>query len=148
MDSNTPSTSGSSIPSTVEGAEELGHGIYTSSEKKRAARGEIPYSVFHERVKNEISVDRLTYAPDDVAESLGDQRAVGMGTNRSFYGWAAIKASKAASSDRRVQASALSDGSNPYHADILLPDIVNDCKAIHEFHTQELAESACWKARS
>ena len=148
MVSNTSPTFGSSIPNTIGGAEELGHGIYTSSEKKRAARGEIPHSVFHERVKDEISVDRLTYAPDDVAESLGDQRAACMGTNRSFYGWAAMKASKAASSDRRVQASPLSDDSNPYHADISLPDIVNVCKAKHEFHTQELAESACWKARS
>ena len=147
MEPNIPPSSGASIPNTVGDLEELGHEIFTSGEKRRAARGEVPHSVFHERIKTEISVDRLAYAPEQFAVALGDQRAAALGSNRSFYGWVAIAASDAADSGRKVTASPPRDGSNPYHADIELPEIVNVCNAKHEFHTLELADRAYWKSR-
>ena len=107
----------------------------------------MPHSVFQERVKAEISVDRLTHAPGELAVDLGDQRAADIASNRSFYGWAVIGASDATASGRKVLASPLPNCSNPYHADIVLPETVNICNAKYEFHTQELADLAYWRPR-
>ena len=44
--------------------EELGRGIFSRSQRRRAANGVIPYQVFLERAgERNISVDRLSTAP-------------------------------------------------------------------------------------
>lgn len=139
------------IPFIVGDDEELGHGIFSSTEKKKAARGIILYTVFTEKSLTEISADRLDYAPEPKAVKLGDQRAAAMKPKgkKSFYGWAVLRASKASEDDRSVVDSR--EESNPYHANILLPipddACENDREAIRMFHARQLAERSDWRSR-
>ncbi len=127
---------------TVDPAEELGRGIFSSTTAKRS-RTAVPKSVFLERKGNtRISVDRLSLATGnlaiDVAEGVASQR------NRTFYGWAVISAGGASLDSRRVEASPLTE--NPIHADIVLPDEAID-REEQIMHAQLLADLSSWRAR-
>ncbi len=130
-----------SISSVVAPDEELGRGVFSSKDAKRADRDEMPLTVFLERDGIvELSSDRLTIAPRQEAIQIAERRAQDRGSNRSFYGWAIVTAQQAATSRRRVQASPQPD--NPYHADIVLPPDEEQTQ-----HALELTRHARWCRR-
>lgn len=91
-----------------------------------------------------ISVDRLDSAPSlDKLVEIADIAAVNR--QRSFYGWAILKAEKAINDGREVLASPQKN--NPYHADIILPDEATEKLEIQQSHAQQLADSATWMGR-
>ena len=108
-------------PESVGPDEELGRSVFSSRNARRAAR-RVPHHVFLERPgETDISVDRLSVAPPDEAVEIAD--SVGNARNREFYGWAVVIAEDAARNGRKVVASPILN-QNPYHADIVLPEIV------------------------
>ena len=91
----------------------------------------------------EISVDRLTLAPEDKATAIAGK--VASARNREFYGWAVVTAAKAGDDGRRVKATPTTD--NPYHADIILPDLAAQDEEEQKRHAQELADTSRWRER-
>ncbi len=91
-----------------------------------------------------ISVDRLDFIKPEEAATFGDSVAVGR--NATFYGWAVIAAEDAGGSGRQVAATPLLD-SNPYHADIILPDPAAEDRDEQLRHAQELADASHWRGR-
>ena len=74
---------------------------------------------------------------------IADKNAASRGA--TFYGWAVVSAQKAAAGGRRVKASPKLD--NPYHADIVLPDLAREDREEQIRHAQELADSSGWRER-
>ena len=66
--------------------------------------------------------------------------------NTTFPGWAVVSAHKAAVNERRVSASPTLD--NPYHADIILPNLAEEDQDEQIRHAQELADNSSWWERS
>ena len=125
----------------VEPSEELGRGVFSGKAARRSRRS-VPHTVFLEQHgKVTISVDRLSVAPR--AEALDHARNVAAHRARTFYGWAVVTATRAASSGRRVLATPQED--NPFHADIKLPDSAQDERDDQIQHAQELADAARWR---
>ena len=127
----------------VEPSEELGRCVLSSHNARRSSRGSVPHNVFLERPGSDISVERLSVAPD--AEALDHARNVATqrGTGKKFYGWAVVTAELAALSERQVLATPQKD--NPYHADIVLPDSARDERDEQIRHAQELADASRWQ---
>ena len=127
------------------GAEEhLGRSVFSSKHRNRARRARVPHHVFLEREGiTEISVDRLDPAPPSEAAAAAIRIANDRGA--MFYGWAVVVARKAGASGRHVKASAKPD--NPYHADIVLPDLAAEDREEQKRHAQELADSSSWRER-
>ena len=132
-------------PGSIASSEVLGRGVFGSRARDRAAKGRVPTSVFFQPGTVELSVDRLTHAPPEKAAQLGEVRAEKRGA--TFYGWATIVASGVTEAGLEVVASPLPDGTNPYHADIVLPSSVVDCEAEAKTHAGDLAERSKWKPR-
>lgn len=131
------------VPSTIESSEELGRGIFSSNQAKRA-RNAIPKNVFLEKIGiAKLSVDRLSVAPLKDIAIIADEAAMMRG--RSFYGWACLNASKACLDRRKVQASPTQN--NPYHADIELPEKAVEDKEEQMSHAQQLADLSTWQSR-
>ena len=134
------------ISDKIGSKENLGRGVFSSKDGKRAARGKVPSNIFLEKKgETEISVDRLDYAPESVAVEIGDK--VAELRNRSFYGWAVVSAEVAGSNGRKVLASPKPEYNNPYHADIIMPDSVTEDLEEQLQHAQELADNSVWRAR-
>ena len=135
------------VPCKIHPTELLGRGVYDRKDRGRAARGTIPASLFALREDEKgISVDRLTHAPEEEAIAIAHKRAAAMEPigKRSFYGWAALSAERAALCERKVKASPLKDGSNDYHAEIIcLQPFFND-EGIEIDHAEHLSSLACW----
>ena len=132
-------------PESVGSNEELGRGIFSSRNARRAAR-RVPHHVFLERPgETDISVDRLSVAPPDEAVEIAD--SVGKARNRTFYGWAVVVAEGAAGNGREVVASPILN-QNPYHADIVLPRIASEDREEQKRHAQELADVSRWRNRT
>ena len=93
----------------------------------------------------EISVDRLDLAPPAEAAAAALRIANERGPTVSFYGWAVVIAQEAGADGRQVRASAKPD--NPYHADIVLPDLAAEDREEQKRHAQELADSSSWRER-
>ncbi len=124
--------------------EELGRGVFSSKNAKRAKRSRVPAHVFLEKLgEPKISVDRLSVAPLDAVVKVAERVAVGRGA--SFYGWAIVIAKRIRENRREVVATPLPD--NPYHADILLPETAADDREEQQRHAQELADASRWKDR-
>ena len=140
-----PKPDSSSVPNTIAPEEILGRGVFSGNDRKRARRGSVPPTLFMEQGNNELSVDRLTHAPIEKAVELGNQRAESRGSDRNFHGWAVVKAFEAARNGREVLASPLSAGTNPFHADIVLPELVVNDKVERLAHASELARVSTWK---
>ena len=142
-------TSGDSNPVTSPGPvgewEELGRAIFFRSHRRRASNtGLIPYQAFLEQAgERRISVDRLTRAPlPDVAANarrVGEQRD----PPRNFYGWAVVRVSQVRNAGCEVEDSPLPG--NPYHADIVLPDSIEDNRDEQELYAVMLAGMARWR---
>lgn len=129
-------------PDQIAAAEDLGRSLFSN---RHSRGGRVLPPAFLEKPGNpELSVDRLTHAPPDVVVAIADRAGAMRG--RTFYGWAVIAAGKA-SEGRTVQASPLPDGSNPYHADIILPPTAITDLVEQKRHARELADAAEWRPR-
>lgn len=132
------------VPKDIAPEEELGRGVFSEKHKHRATRSRVPFHVFLEKPgKTEISVDRLRIAPPGEARTIADK--VAAARKRAFHGWAFVIAERAVSNKRRVTASPLPD--NPYHADIILPQLTADDREEQKRHAQELADASEWRGR-
>ena len=131
------------IPNEIHPSEKLARSVFSGRRAKRAKRGTVPADIFQERAGvTRISVDRLDHAPLAAAVAIAEKNAAAR--EQKFYGWVVISERKAATSERRVKASPRPD--NPYHADIVLPDIVKEDPDERTRHAQELADSSSWRA--
>ena len=126
----------------IEAQENLGRGVFSSRNRDRARRARVPHHVFLEREgRTTISVDRLDLAP--LAEAAATALRVAHDRGATFYGWAVVTARKAGADGRHVRASAQPD--NPYHADIVLPDLAAEDREEQKRHAQELADVSSWR---
>ena len=138
--------SNGNVPSQIASTEELGRCVFSRSNFRPASPQPVRFRAFLERRgAAEISVDRLTYAPQQQAVEIADAMANARGLN--FYGWAVLTASNASVNERRVVADPLSDGTNPFHANILLPDSAIDDPDEQKHHAQQLAAVSYWRER-
>lgn len=125
--------------------EKLGRGVFSSRHRDRARRARVPHHVFLERPGvTKISVDRLDSAPPDEAVAIADEIAAAR--SAKFHGWEVITARQAGVNGRQVRASARLH--NPYHADIVLPDLAAEDREEQKRHAQELADRSSWRERS
>ena len=132
------------IPRHIRHEENLGRGVFSRSEYKRARSSRIRYYVFLEKQGvTEISVDRLDHAELAGAVAIANENADARGA--TFYGWAVVSAQRAAANGRWVRASPKPD--NPHHADIVLPDLAREARDEQIRHAQELARSSSWRER-
>lgn len=130
------------VPNSIALTEDLGRGVFSGEQAKRARRARVPINVFlSQKGSTEISVDRLTLAPEDKATAIAGKAA--SARNRAFYGWAVVTAAKAGGNGRCVKATPTPD--NPYHADIILPDIAAQDVEEQKRHAQELADTSRWR---
>ena len=130
-----------SIPNRIAPAEELGRGISSRRNARRAERSNIPYHEFLPREGvTEISVDRLSVG------SLKESTAIADARTPKFYGWAVVIAKDAERSGRKVAASPLEG--NPRHADIILPASAAQDRDEQRRHAQELRDLSFWRPRA
>lgn len=130
------------IPNEVGAKENLGRGVFSSSRRDRARRGNIPFHTFLERLgKQEISVDRLDYAPEIEAIKIAND--VAAARNAEFYGWAVVVAELVRTNGRVVNATPREG--NPYHADIVLPSPADQDREEQKQHAKDLADMAEWR---
>lgn len=123
--------------------EELGRGVFSSKNAKRAERSRVPHHVFLERPgRINISVDRLALASAEQVERVAEAMAEARGA--VFYGWAVVTADRARESGRRVVSAPLPDNSR--HANIRLPQAAADDREEQKRHAQELADASGWRA--
>ena len=137
--------------SPVPDWELLGRGVFSSRQAKMCRSNDgMPALVFHEAdgVRT-LSVDRLSVAPEEAAIENGERVAAARGEGRSFYGWALINAEPAASEECRAIVSPTweVDGSNPYHADIVLPMSAVAVPGEQDKFALRLAARSRWVAR-
>lgn len=148
----------------VADREELGRIISSRDEAKRAMRTEKAVLVpcfLPRRGESRLSVDRLSKAPLDAAAANGErvaqarQRGILRTTGRPsrdihFCGWVVISAYAARTAGCSVEATPIEgngDMGNPYHADIVLPKIVETDDEERKEYAQQLALTARWEAR-
>ena len=98
----------------------------------------------------EISVDRLDWVDEEEATKISDNVAANrtymFKRNVRFYGWAVVSSEDALRNGRLVNASPLE--SNPYHADIILPELAGEMRDEQIRHAQELADVSRWRDRT
>ena len=134
------------VPDNIVPEEELGRGVFSQRHAQRARRTRIPHHVFLVQAGNtEISVDRLTFAPSEEATEIAEETATVR--NATFYGWAVVLAEKAEDHGRRVIATPRPERGNPYHADIVLPELSAEDREEQKRHAQELADASSWRDR-
>ena len=122
--------------------EDLGRGVFSSKQARRARRSGVRASVFLERPGQlRISVDRLSVAPAETADEVAESVAAMRGA--SFYGWAVVTADAASADGRQVLATPLPN--NPYHADIVLPELAAHNLQTQREHAQKLADASRWR---
>ena len=134
------------VPADISGKENLGRIVVSKGQAKYARRhNRNQINAFLEKEgKKAISVDRLDVAPSqDVLVANGEK--VAAARKRTFYGWAVIIAKKAEANMRKVVSSPQKD--NPYHADIILPDLAAKDREEQKGHAQELADNSTWRER-
>ena len=133
-----------SILDSIAPDEDLGRGVFSSKQARRARRSGVRLNVFLERPGQlKISVDRLSVAPVGAAESTAESVAAARGAR--FYGWAVITADTTSADGRRVLATPLP--TNPYHADIVLPELAAHDLRTQRKHAQQLADASRWHGR-
>ena len=133
-------------PGPVGDWEQLGRRVFSSRESRRAANAGVPASVFTEPGSLKLSVDRLTRALDlATLVANADAAALGRGATRQFYGWAVTSVDDVISIGCQVAESPLPD--NPYHADIVLPDIAVESADAQNQYAVALAGISDWQPR-
>ena len=119
----------------------VGRAILQSSDWKKVENKHAPYSLFLDNKSPiEISVFLLDIASDESLTKIGDAMATQRGAGRSFYGWAEISVAKASENGRQVRYTPQSE--NKWHADIVLPVIVQADKQERERHAGQLARAS------
>lgn len=132
------------VAGQIEPGEDLGRRFYSRSSAKRARRSRVPHREFLPRKDSiDISIDRLSVADKAGADMASIARAEGVSRDGPFCGWAFVANSIAGRSDRKTIASPTS--SNPYHGDIVLPEMARDDKDERTRHAQELADASQWR---
>ena len=130
-----------SVPNRIGPEEELGRGISSRRNARRAERSNIPYHEFlPPKGVTEISVDRLSVG------SLKESTAIADARNPKFFGWAVVTAEDAGRSGRKVAASPLE--ANPRHADIILPASSAGDRDEQRRHAHELRDLSTWRPRA
>lgn len=133
-----------SVLDPIAPEEDLGRGIFSSKQARRARRSGVRLNVFLERPGQlRISVDRLSLASEDAAVAVAESVAVARGAR--FHGWAVITADLAGANGRRVVATPVP--TNPFHADIVLPELAAHDLATQRKHAQQLADASRWRGR-
>ena len=127
---------------TINDDDLLGRAVFSSRQARKAKRGVVEDSIFLKKPGSvSLSVDRFGFYSEKELTSIQDKNAELRSQKelrRSFYGWVNIKAEKACRNNRKVQATP-KEGSNPYHADIILPEGIDRDQQIT--HARELASN-------
>ena len=125
----------------------LGRAVFSSKEERRARSGHIMYTIFLEKKDRSLSVDRFGFCSEKKLTVIQDKnaklRSKTESKQRSFYGWAKITVIIACKNRRTVWPTPLE--SNPYHADIKLPEGIERDEQIA--HAKELASNSGWTPR-
>ncbi len=132
------------VPENIGQDEELGRSVFSRRRARRARRSRVPADVFLEKEgEPKISVDRLSIASPDEATEIAEAVAAKRNANATFYGWAFLTASRTRENGREALASPLE--SNPYHADIVLPEAAVEDREEQQRHALELADASDWR---
>ena len=124
--------------------EELGRGVFSRSHKRRASNTGVPLEVFLEKGQvKDISVDRLTLAPVEVAVANSSKAGAQRDPPRNFYGWAVVSTERVRQAGCTVKDSPLC--CNDYHADIVLPDGAIESADAQRQYATTLAGMSKWK---
>lgn len=96
----------------------LGRGVFSEKRARKAStRGIIAHNEFLEsKDRDNLSVDRLGFAPDLEMAEIADRNAAGR--KQTFFGWAVVTVQRASEMARRVRPMPLLD--NRFHAEIVL----------------------------
>ena len=117
--------------------------------KRRAARalnkGEIAHDLFVEAVERDnLSVDRLGFAPDLEMAEIADASAAARG--KPFFGWVIVSVQRASNMGRKVMPVPLLN--NPFHAEISLNLPTGaERKDVATQHALDLAMHATYQPR-
>ena len=130
--------------------EKLGRRVFSSSQSKKAAKGKVQLQIFLEVGNRKISVDRLTAAPITATPlnyitAEADEAGMKRCPPRHFYGWAVVDKEQVLANGCTLQASPLPN--NPYHANIVLPDVATTNAEAQKQYATALASVAKWKPR-
>ena len=82
----------------------------------------------------------------EIGDNVAANRTCMLNRNVRFYGWAVVSSEDALENGRLVNASPLE--SNPFHADIILPDLAREMRDEQVRHAQELADASRWRDRT
>ncbi|MCH7888100.1 MAG: hypothetical protein IIA00_02355 [Proteobacteria bacterium] len=127
-------------------SELLGRGVFSEKRARKAStRGIIAHNEFLESIdRDNLSVDRLGFAPDLEMAEIADRNAAGR--RQTFFGWAVVTVQQASEMERRVEPAPLLD--NRYHALIVLnlPTGVERRDVARE-HALNLAKHATYQPR-
>jgi hypothetical protein len=131
------------LPEEIGRDELLGRGIFDSRKARQAQRGRVPPGVFRERTGiRELSVDRLSFGHHEQISEIHNAERAG----QQFHGWATVLVANAEGNGREVVARPILP-SNPYHAEIVLPDMEGlDADEEQEAHALSLAMLSTWLA--
>ena len=122
---------------------DVGRAIFQSKDWKKLQRGKGQMSIdnfLDKKSPINISVFLLNFASDEDLTKIGDAMATQRGPGRSFYGWAEVSVAKASENGREVHYTPQSR--NKWHADIVLPVIVQADKKKREYHAGKLARAS------
>ena len=138
------------LPAVIDSDDSLGRGVFSDRDRKKMERGERPREIFlPSRGEHTISVDRMMDGRERELAKIGDENARRRDPNRSFYGWAVVKArdaeEKGEKRGRKVVASPKPE--NPFHADIVLPQQDALDREDQKAHALDLANFAEWQSR-
>lgn len=133
-----------SVASQIKANEDLGRRCYSRMPAKRARRTKAPIVLHREFLPRgdsiNISVDRLSMADQADADITAIARVEGVSRPGSFRGWFVIANSIASSNGRKTIASPTK--TNPYHGEIVLPEIARHDQDERTRHAQELADAS------
>lgn len=131
-------------PGPIGDWEKLGRGVFSSRQADTAAKTGVPAGVFLEQAgKCEISVDRITRAPEAEAAENAGKVAAKRNPPRNFYGWATVSAEETREAGFEAVDSPLPG--NRYHADIILPDVAAENREAQVEYAATLAGMAEWR---
>lgn len=120
----------------------LGRAVFSSRRAERAElKGHIAHDIFLEKPGRPLSADRFGFCSEKKLTDIQNQNAELR--SQKFYGWAKLQSLTARGSGRTVQATPIK--TNPYHADIILPEGIERDEQI--IHAKELASNSEWKSK-
>ena len=122
-------------PGKIGPDETVGRQVNSRKNAKRYRNRPIPWrAMFEARCRSDISVDRLHLDWQVEVTQVARQ------LQRTFYGWVVVTPDTAQEQGRGLEPSPTA--TNPYHADILLPDRDEDTR---REHATSLANRAWWQ---